>query len=131
MKNNSYVIFMICFFLMFFKLISASQEISLADIYKLTFEKDSFQSISKSTIDIEKNKIMQTVGLYKPQLKLEHLTSKRGGDYEFEPVVRYGNFEVPVDINIFRTYETKLVLNQLLYDHNRIKYTRKIGETEI
>ncbi|HDS08995.1 MAG TPA: hypothetical protein ENN73_02105, partial [Firmicutes bacterium] len=131
MRKKLLVHFFIFILILIFSHYAYPREINLKEIYRLTFEKDSFQAISQSTIDVEKYKILQTVSLYQPQLKLEHLTSKRFGDYDFEPVVRYGNFEVPIDINIFRTYETRLVFNQLLYDNNRIKLARQLGESEV
>ena len=123
--------FIFIFFILIFSPAPKSEEINMERIFSLTSQKKTLNNIYQLSIEIEKVKYFQIRSNYYPHLKLEHLASERGGDYEFEPVVSYRGFEVPIDINIFRKYETKLTLSQLLYDNNRIKQALQIEKNEI
>ncbi|MCK4667748.1 TolC family protein [Candidatus Dependentiae bacterium] len=119
------------FFILIFSPAPNAEEINMGRIFSLTSQKKTLNNIYQLSLEIEKAKYLQIRSNYYPHLKLEHLSSERGGDYEFEPVVSYRGFEVPIDINIFRKYETKLTLGQLLYDNNRIKQALQIEKSEI
>lgn len=123
--------FMILFFILSLNPVSKAEEINMERIFSLTSQKKTLNKIYQLSLEIEKAKYLQIRSNYYPHLKLEHLSSERGGDYEFEPVVSYRGFDVPIDINIFRKYETKLTLGQLLYDNNRIKQALQMEKSEI
>ncbi len=123
--------FIFIFFILIITPAANAEEINMEKIFSLTSRKTTLVNIYKLSLEIEKAKYLQIRSNYYPHLKLEHLSSERGGDYDFEPVVSYRGIEVPIDINIFRKYETKLTLSQLLYDNNRVKQTLQMEKSEI
>lgn len=124
MKNFLPLLTIIILFLNFISV--SARNISFQDVINLTINRETYLEMDRISGEIEDLKLKGIASWYQPRLRLIHLTYKPGGDYEFDPEVRYQNFRVPIEIDMLKTYETQLFLNQLVWDNNRTKLSKQI-----